>query len=49
MLAGGFVGTHYGVAIGLKPHDHKLHFYFSFVVLATVIIILCKIIYVSFC
>ena len=49
MLAGGFVGTHYGTAIGLKLHDHKLHFYFSFVVLAVVIIILCKIICVSFC
>jgi len=49
MLVGGFVGTHYGTAIGLKLHNHKLHFYFSFVVFAAVIIILCKIICISFC
>ena len=48
MMAGGFVGTHYGTVIGLKMHDHKLHFYFSFVVLTAVIMILWKIIYVTF-
>jgi len=48
MLAGGLIGIHYGTVIGLKMHDHKLRFYFSFVVIAAVIIISCKIICVTF-
>ena len=38
MLTCGFIGTHYGTVIGLKMHDHKLHFYFSFVMLAAVLL-----------
>ncbi|OHB49657.1 MAG: hypothetical protein A2Y10_05735 [Planctomycetes bacterium GWF2_41_51] len=48
MLAGGLIGTHYGTVIGLKMHDHKLRFYFSFVVAATVLIVLFKIINITF-
>jgi len=48
MLIGGLIGTHYGTIIGLKMHDHKLRFYFSFVAIAAIIIISCKIIYVTF-
>lgn len=48
MLVGGLIGIHYGTVIGLKIHYHKLRFYFSFVVIAAIIIISCKIIYVTF-
>ncbi|MEN6387030.1 MAG: sulfite exporter TauE/SafE family protein [Phycisphaerales bacterium] len=48
MLIGSFIGTHYGTVCGMKMKDKKLRLYFCMIVIISAIIVLKRIISITF-